>query len=335
MGGKKTALIFGIGGQDGSYLAKLLLDKGYAVSGTSRDREMSGFANLRRLGILDRVELHSASLDNFRSVAHTIQLCEPQEIYNLAAQSSVGLSFDQPVETIDASVNGSVNILESMRLLKIDARLYNASSSECFGNTPTGPANEETPFRPCSPYGIAKAAAHWLVANYRDAYGLFACSGILFNHESPLRPARFVTQKVVRGAFDIAHGNADVLSLGNLAISRDWGWAPDYVDAMWRMLQQDRPQDFVIATGDMHSLQEFVERIFAEFGLDWMRCVTTEPALLRPLDVTVSVGDPGKAHRILAWQPRVDFHAMVANLVSAEIERRDPNPIDAPRVAVR
>lgn len=328
MSGKKTALIFGIGGQDGSYLAKFLLDKGYTVFGSSRDRDTATFANLTRLGIIKRVHLHSVSLANFRSVAQAITLAEPQEIYNLAAQSSVGLSFDQPVETIDGSVNGTVNILESIRLLKIDTRLYNASSSESFGDTTEGPANEKTPFNPRSPYGIAKAAAHWLVSNYREAYGLFACSGILFNHESPLRPARFVTQKVVRGAFDIAQGKADSLSLGNLDIHRDWGWAPDYVDAMWRMLQQERPEDFVIATGKMHSLAEFVERIFEGFGLDWTRYVRSEPGLLRPVDIAVSVGNAGKAKSVLGWEARVDFKTMIGSLVAAEIERRESVRVD-------
>src|SRR5690242_10584067 len=233
--GSKTALVFGVSGQDGAYLAQLLCQKGYAVHGTSRDRDMSGFTNLKRLRILDKVTLHSASLNDFRSVIQVLKKVKPDEVYNLSAQSSVGLSFEQPVETIDGIINGTINILESIRVLELETRFYNASSSECFGNTENGPADEQTPFRPCSPYGVGKAAAHWLVANYRSAYDLHACSGILFNHESPLRPARFVTQKIIRSAVDIRLGRSAVLCLGNLGIARDWGWAPEYVDAMWRM----------------------------------------------------------------------------------------------------
>lgn len=331
----RTALIFGIGGQDGAWLADLLVRRGYAVHGTSRDREASAFANLRRLGIIDRVRLHSVALGDFRSVAQALKEVRPDEIYNLAGQSSVGLSFEQPVETLDSIVHGTVNILEAIRFLKLDARFYNASSSECFGNTAGGtgaggPAAEDHPFHPRSPYGVGKAAAYWAVANYRESYGLFACSGILFNHESPLRPARYVTQKIVRGAADIAAGQADRLRLGELSVARDWGWAPEYVDAMWRMLGHDRPEDFVIATGALHTLEEFVRLAFEGFGLDWREHVEIDPALKRPADITHSVGDPAKARRLLGWQAQTTMPGVVARLVEAERARRNGAPVETP-----
>lgn len=318
----KTALIFGISGQDGSWLAKLLLEKGYAVHGTSRDREAAGFGNLIRLGLRDRVRLHSAVLNDFRSVAQVISDVRPAEIYNLAGQSSVGLSFEQPVETLDSVIHGTVNILEAIRFLGLDTRFYNASSSECFGNTSADGADEAHPFHPRSPYGVGKAAAYWAVANYRESYRLFACSGILFNHESSLRPARYVTQKIVRGAADIAEGKAETLQLGNLSIARDWGWAPDYVDAMWRMLNHDAPEDFVIATGEAHRLEEFVALAFGHFGLDWRRHVVVDDTLLRPSDISVSVGDPAKARRLLGWQAETKMPGVVARLLEAEERRR-------------
>lgn len=317
----KTALIFGISGQDGSWLAKLLLEKGYTVHGTSRDREASGFSNLTRLDLKERVRLHSTVLNDFRSVVQVIRDVQPAEIYNLAGQSSVGLSFQQPVETLDSVIHGTVNILEAIRFLGLDARFYNASSSECFGNT-AEPANETHPFHPRSPYGVGKAAAYWAVANYRESYDLFACSGILFNHESPLRPARYVTQKIVRGAADIAEGKADRLTLGNLSIARDWGWAPEYVDAMWRMLNHATPEDFVIATGRPHRLEEFVALAFEHFGLDWRHHVVVDDALLRPSDISLSVGDPEKAKRLLGWEAETAMPGVVARLLDAEHRAR-------------
>jgi GDPmannose 4,6-dehydratase len=319
---QKAALILGITGQDGAYLAKLLLDKGYRVHGTSRDRDTANLANLRALGIADRITLHSAVPTDFRTLLAAVGAAEPQEVYNLSAQSSVALSFEQPVETIDAALNGMVNALEVVRFLDPRIRVYSASSGECFGNLPDGPATEETPFRPCSPYGVAKAAAHWLVANYREAYGLFVCSGILFNHESPFRPARFVTQRIVRGALDIAEGRATQLRLGNLKVARDWGYAPEYVDAMWRMLQLDRPEDFVIATGRAASLEEFVERSFRAFGLNWRDHVVVDESLFRPLDIMISVGRPDKARTLLGWTPQTYFPDLIGKLVEAERERR-------------
>jgi GDPmannose 4,6-dehydratase len=319
---EKTALILGVTGQDGAYLAKLLLDKGYRVHGTSRDRETANLANLQALGIANQIALRSVVPTDFRTVMSAISAVEPQEVYNLSAQSSVALSFEQPVETIDAALNGTVNVLEAVRLLDPGIRVYSASSSECFGNLPNEPATEETPFRPCSPYGVAKAAAHWLVANYREAYGLFVCSGILFNHESPFRPARFVTQRIVRGALDIAEGIATELHLGNLSVARDWGYAPEYVDAMWRMLQLDQPSDFVIATGRAATLEDFVEQAFAAAGLDWRAHVVTDASLLRPLDIMRSVGHPEKARRLLGWTPRVLLPELIIGLVQAERQRR-------------
>ena len=318
---KKTALIFGISGQDGSYLARLLLKKGYTVVGTSRDAQMSSFANLKKLGIYDKVDVLSASLGDFRSVLQALHHANPDEIYNLAGQSSVGLSFDQPVETFESIGIGTLNLLESIRFMDNGARLYNASSSECFGNTDGVPATEETPFRPRSPYAVAKAAAFWEVANYREAYGLFACSGILFNHESPLRPERFVTQKIVAAACRIAAGSEEKLKLGNTSVQRDWGWAPEYVEAMWLMLQQDRPEDFIVATGATYALQDLVQEVFACVDLDWRQHVELNPDLLRPTDIMISVANPIKAEQKLGWKAR-SFMPDVAAMMVAEKKRQ-------------
>ena len=245
----KKALVAGISGQDGAYLAKLLLQNGYEVCGTSRDAQMSSLRNLDRVGIREEVQLVSVALNDFRSVLQVLFKVQPDEIYNLAGQSSVSLSFEQPVETQDSIYLGTLNLLEAIRFTGKAIKLYNASSSECFGDLGGKPATEETAFRPRSPYAVAKSAAFWQVSNYREAYNIFACSGILFNHESPLRPERFVTQKIVRSACRIAQGKQQKLQLGNIEIQRDWGWAPEYVEAMYRMLQQELPEDCVIATG--------------------------------------------------------------------------------------
>jgi len=322
----KTALICGISGQDGAFLARLLLNRGYRVVGTSRDAQVSSFANLRRLGILERVTLESMVLTDFRSTLQVLAKVRPDEIYNLAGQSSVGLSFQQPVETLESIAIGSLNLLESVRFLGEPIRLYNASSSECFGDTRDLAANEETPFRPRSPYAAAKAAAHWEVANYREAYGLFACSGILFNHESPLRPERFVTKKIVAAVCRIASGSREKLVLGNLRISRDWGWAPEYVDAMWRMLQAQEPEDFVIATGEMHSLEEFVNHTFAQLGLDWRRHVASDPDLFRPSDILFSRGDASRARQRLGWKASVHMPDVIARMVAEEQQRGVTHP---------
>jgi GDPmannose 4,6-dehydratase len=321
MAASKTALIIGISGQDGSYLAASLVAKGYAVHGTSRDKELANFANLRTLGVYDRVRLHSATVTDFRSVVQVIRETQPGEIYNLSAQSSVGLSFTQPVETLDSVIFGTVNLLEAMRFLGADIRYYSASSSECFGVTPESGAVETTAFAPRSPYSIAKASAHWIVANYREAYGLQACSGLLFNHESPLRPARYVTQKIVRGAVAIAHRREEKLTLGNLDVARDWGWAPEFVEAMWLMLQQPSPQDLVIATGRPATLREFTARAFTRVGLDWEKYVEIDQALLRPVDLAFSCGNAGRARELLGWQASTAWDGVVDRLVDAELAR--------------
>ena len=313
----RTALIFGISGQDGAYLAQLLLERGYRVAGTSRDEQLSGFRNLERLGIHDRVELASMAINDFRSVLQVMARFRPQEVYNLAGQSSVSLSFEQPVETLESISVGTLNILEGIRFLDPSIRFYNAGSSECFGDTGGEPANEDTPFRPRSPYAVAKAAAFWQTANYREAYGLFACSGILFNHESPLRPERFVTQKIARAAARIAGGSKQRLRLGNTAVHRDWGWAPEYVEAMWRMMQQEKPRDFVIATGETHSLADFVEHCFTAAGLDWHDHVDHDQALMRPTDPSVSRADTRLAADVLGWRAQTRMPEVARRLVAA------------------
>ena len=318
------ALIFGISGQDGAYLAQHLLARGYEVVGTSRDAQVSGFGNLTRLGIREQVRMASAAINDFRSVLQVLSKVQPDEIYNLAGQTSVGLSFEQPVETLDSIAGGTLNILEALRFLNRPARFYNAASSECFGESGDAPATEETPFRPRSPYAVAKATAFWEVANYREAYGLFACSGILFNHESPLRPERFVTQKIVAGACRIAaEGGQGKLILGNLGVERDWGWAPEYVDAMWRMLQQPAAEDYVIATGETRPLQDFVARAFACVGLDWREHVVSDKAFLRPTDLQKGWANPGKARRQLGWTATHKLDDVVRLMVEA---RRQSGP---------
>lgn len=315
---RRTALIFGITGQDGAYLAQLLLEKGYEVHGTSRDAELARLTGLAALGIRPRVTLHSASPIDFRSVFQVIQRVDPMEIYNLSGQTSVALSFVQPVETMESIVTGTLNILETVRLVSPKSRFYNAGSSESFGDTRGEPATETTAFRPRSPYGVAKAAAHWQVANYRESYGLFACSGILFNHESPLRPERFVTRKICAAAQRIARGSGETLQLGNLHIQRDWGWAPEYVDAMWRMLQAESPDDYVVATGTTTSLERFVDAAFAAVGLAWRDHVAFDPALGRPSDIAVSVGRPERAARKLGWRATIRMPEIAQRMVAAE-----------------
>jgi GDPmannose 4,6-dehydratase len=314
----RTALICGVSGQDGSYLAESLLEQGYRTVGTSRDAQLSTFANLERLGIRDRVLLYSMVPTDFRSVIQTLIQVQPDEVYNLAGQSSVGLSFDQPMETLESVAIGTLNLLEALRLLKTPTRLYNACSGECFGDTGAEPATESSPFRPRSPYGVAKATSYWAVRNYREAYGMYACSGLLFNHESPLRPPRFVTRKVTRAAKRISGGRKEKLRLGNLMVQRDWGWAPEYVRAMWKMLQQPEPEDFVIATGETHSLEEFVAEAFSSVGLDWQDHIESDPSLFRPADITRSAGNPALARQKLGWQPHLKMKDVVRGMVSAE-----------------
>jgi GDPmannose 4,6-dehydratase len=317
-----TALILGVSGQDGSYLADLLIRRGLDVHGTSRDKDVAAYAGLKRLGIYNRVTHHSAVLSDFRSVITVLNNVRPALIFNLAAQSSVGLSFEQPVETIDSIMHGAINVMEAMRFLALDAKFYNAASSECFGNTSQEqPAGETTMFSPRSPYAVGKAASFWAVANYREAYGLFVCNGLLFNHESPLRPARYVTQKIVRSAVEIAAGRASTIELGMLNIARDWGWAPEYVDAMARMLDLDTPEDFVIATGETRTLEDFVAAVFACLGRDWRNHVIDNPALHRPTDIMYSSGNPSKAARLLGWKAEQKMAGVVNLLVEAEMQR--------------
>jgi GDPmannose 4,6-dehydratase len=311
---RRRALICGVSGQDGAYLARQLIDRGYAVMGTSRDASVMRRGGLAALGVDREVTVVSMAGNDFRSVLQTVMRSEPDEIYNLAGQTSVGLSFEQPVEAIESISIGTLNLLEAIRFSGRPIRFYNAGSSECFGDTGTEPANEQTPVRPRSPYAVAKACAHNLVANYREAYGLYACTGILFNHESPLRGEHFVTQKVVRAARRIAEGDIAPLRLGNLDVHRDWGWAPDYVDAMWRMLQQEQAEDYVIATGRTVSLQYFVEQAFANFGLDYRQHVQQDAGLFRPSDIRYGAADPRLAAQRLGWRAGHDADAVIARM---------------------
>jgi GDPmannose 4,6-dehydratase len=316
----KTTLICGIGGQDGALLGKMLLQKGYKVFGTSRDAEGRNFQNLVRLGIDKQVNLLSMWPEDFRSVLMAIKASKPDEVYFLSGQSSVGLSFEQPAETIKSAILGVLNMLEACRMDDRSIRLYHAGSSECFGVTNEVPATEATHFRPRSPYAVGKASAFWLVDNYREAYGLFACTGILFNHESPLRPERFVTQKIVQAVKRIAAGSDEKLRLGRLDIARDWGWAPEYVDAMWRMLQQDKPADYVIATGSTHTLEEFVDAAFSYFDLGWREHVETSADFCRPTDITVSSADPTKASDELGWAARFQMKDVVRHMIEESLD---------------
>lgn len=298
----KAALICGIGGQDGAYLAELLLSKGYEVWGTSRDAQVAAFGNLTFLGIKDKVRLISMAPNDFRSVLTALARSNATEVYYLSGQSSVGLSFEQPAETIESITLGTLNMLEAIRFIGRPIRLYHAGSSECFGDQGKSTVTEQSAFYPRSPYAVAKSSAHWLVANYREAYGLFSCNGILFNHESPLRPARFVTRKITSAVNRIANGSSETLSLGNLDIVRDWGWAPEYVRAMWLMLQQDEPDDYIISTGESYSLRDFVATAFNVVDLDWQKYVHVDKTLLRPTDLACSAGTADKAFQKFGWR---------------------------------
>jgi GDPmannose 4,6-dehydratase len=311
------ALICGVSGQDGAYLAQLLLERGYEVIGTSRRADADHIPNLEALSIAHRVRLRPLSLEDFAGVHRLVAEIEPDEIYNLAGQSSVGLSFDQPLETWHSIATGTLNLLEAIRRVDAGARLFNAASGECFGDMGEAAAHESTPFRPQSPYAAAKAAAFWAVANYRAAYGIYACSGLLFNHESPLRGERFVTQKIVKSACRIAAGSRERLRLGNLQVCRDWGWAPEYVEAMWRMLQQPTAGDYVIATGESHSLAEFAEVVFSAVGLGWREHVEFDDALVRPGDPMVLRANPTKAMEKLGWQAQSRMQEVAAMMIEA------------------
>ncbi|MFM1995793.1 MAG: hypothetical protein RLZZ111_180 [Planctomycetota bacterium] len=313
---RNRAIIVGITGQDGGYLARHLLGKGYEVHGTSRAGHAAASSGLTRLGLVDRVVLHRLEPADAAAVGGLLERLPADEIYNLAGPSSVAESFRNPAAAFEGIILGTLHLLEALRTLGRPTRLYNAGSSEVFGETPT-PADETTRPDPQSPYAIAKATAQATVAHYRRVHGLFAATGILFNHESPLRPAHFVTQKVVSAAVRIAAGARERLALGDVAIRRDWGWAPDYVDAMWRILQHDRPEDFVVATGRSHSLDEFVRRAFAAVGLDARDHVDADASLLRPADISASLANPAKAGAVLGWRAAHDLDFIVREMVEA------------------
>ena len=310
------ALICGVSGQDGAYLAQHLLGMGYEVVGTSRDATVTRFNGLERLGIRDRVTTTSMAINDFRSVLGTLLRHEPDEIYNLAGQTSVGLSFEQPVETMDSVVGGTLNLLEAIRFTRRDIRFYNAGSGEAFGDTGDEPATEDTSFKPRSPYAVAKASACWLVRNYRESYGLAACTGILFNHESSLRPDRFVTKKIVAAAQRISQGSAETLQLGNIDIHRDWGWAPEYVDAMQRMLATGARQDYIVATGRSVQLRYFVQQVFAHFGLDWQAHTKVDESIFRPSDIPISRACARLAENELGWVAKSDVDAVIRKMCS-------------------
>jgi GDPmannose 4,6-dehydratase len=315
----RRALVTGITGQDGSYLAEFLLKQGYEVTGVTR--RTSSHRHERIAHLEGQVQLASADLLDQSSLASVLAEARPHEVYNLAAQSFVPTSWSQPVLTAEFTAVGVTRLLEAIRSVDPKIRFYQASSSEMFGKAREVPQREETPFHPRSPYGVAKCYGHWITVNYRESYGLYACSGILFNHESPRRGLEFVTRKVSDGVARIALGLASELPLGNLDARRDWGFAGDYVDAMWRMLQQPEPDDYVVATGETHSVRELVEVAFAHAGLDWQRHVRTDPKMVRPAEVDLLLGDPTKAREQLGWKPRVSFRELVAMMVDADLER--------------
>ena len=317
-----TALITGVTGQDGAYLAQLLLGKGYRVVGLMRRSASSDVIGerLRWLGILDQVELVDGNLTDISSLIRIIQACKPDEIYNLAAQSFVAASWQQPLLTGNVTALGAGNVLEAVRLVRPEARVYQASSSEMFGLIQEPVQSEKTPFYPRSPYGVAKLYAHWMTVNYRESFGLHASSGILFNHESPLRGIEFVTRKVTDGAARIKLGLATELRLGNLEATRDWGHARDYVRAMWLMLQQDTADDYVISTGETHTIREFLDLAFARVGVDdWSEKVRVDPAFFRPAEVDLLIGDPAKANDVLGWSPTVGFPELVSMMVDHDV----------------
>ncbi len=313
----KTALVTGITGQDGSYLAEFLLGKDYRVFGLERRSSQKDRKNIAHL--LDEVELVSGDLLDESSLVHALRECQPQEVYNLAAQSFVHESWKQPVYTEDVTGLGALRVLEAIRQVNLKIKFYQASSSEMFGKIQETPQNERTPFYPRSPYGVAKLSAHWNTVNYRESYGIFAVSGILFNHESPRRGLEFVTRKITHAAVKIKLGLAQELVLGNLDAKRDWGFAGDYVEAMWLMLQQSKPKDFVIATGETHSIKEFLQETFGYLGLDWEKYVRVDPKFLRPAEVELLKGDAASARKILGWSPKVDFKGLVKMMVDSDL----------------
>ncbi len=314
----KRALITGITGQDGSYLADFLLDKGYQVYGMVRRASTENFERIEH--IRDRIELREADLLDQLSIINLIQEVKPDEIYNLAAQSFVPTSWKQPVLTGEFTALGVTRMLEALRLVNKKIRFYQASSSEMFGRVQEVPQAEKTPFYPRSPYGVAKVYAHWITINYRESYGIFACSGICFNHESPRRGKEFVSRKVTEAVARIKLGRAKELRLGNLEAKRDWGYAGDYVEAMWLMLQQEEAEDYVISSGESHSVKELVEIAFKRVGLDWEDFVKVDPRFIRPAEVDFLVGDSSKAREKLGWSPKVSFKELIEMMVDADLE---------------
>ena len=322
----RRALITGVTGQDGSYLAELLLDKGYEVHGMVR--RLSSENHHRLEPIRDRITIHTGDLLDQRSLGDVMRACEPEEIYNLAAMSFVGASWNQPTLTAEFTGVGVTRMLEAMREACPEARFYQASSSEMFGKVRETPQSESTPFYPRSPYGVAKVYAHFITVNYRESYGLYACSGILFNHESPRRSLEFVTRKITHMAAAIKLGLATELSLGNLESRRDWGYAPDFVDAMWRMLQQDEPDDYVVGTGIDHSVKDLVDSAFGYLGLDPSEYIRQDPRFMRPAEVDLLIADPTKAREQLGWEPGVGFEELVKLMVDADLALlREGSPV--------
>jgi GDPmannose 4,6-dehydratase len=319
---RNRALIFGVSGQDGAYLAQFLLAKNYEVWGTSRQVE-GDHPNLRALGIVDSIRLLPCNMLDIGSVREVLDAAAPDEIYNLAGQTSVSYSFAHPVDTFQSIAVAALHLLESIRQRGLPTRLFHAGSAECFGDHGRTPVHEMTPFRPKSPYGVAKASAHWHVASYREAFGLYACSGILFNHESPLRPRNFVTQKIIAAVGAISRGSMEMLPLGNIDVVRDWGWAPEYVHAMWLMLQQPTPDDFIIATGHSYSLRAFVEEAFKNIDRKTNSLVIQDGSLLRPNEILRSYADPGKIEKLLGWSASNKMPDVVRLMLEADARAHD------------
>ena len=329
----RRALITGITGQDGAYLAEFLIDHGYEVHGMVRRASTESFERIAHLG--DDLVLHQADLLDQLSIITLMKDIRPNEVYNLAAQSFVPTSWLQPLLTGEFTALGVTRMLEAVRLVDSSIRFYQASSSEMFGDVRAEPQDENTPFWPRSPYGVAKVYGHWITVNYRESYDIFACSGILFNHESPRRGKEFVTRKITDGVARIKLGVQEKLFLGNLDAMRDWGFAGDYVQAMWKMLQHDKPDDYVVATGEKHSVREFVELAFAHVGLDWQQYVEVDPKFFRPAEVNTLRGDASKAKKLLGWEPTVTFAQLVHGMVDADLKRVAREIDDDARYALR
>jgi GDPmannose 4,6-dehydratase len=317
----RSALVTGITGQDGAYLARLLLDKGYRVVGLHRRSSTTNTWRLQELGVLDKIELVEGDIGDSSSLAAAIDRAEPDEVYNLAAQSFVASSWGQPLYTADVTAMGVLRLLEAVRRVNTDIRFYQASSSEMYGQVEETPQRETTPFHPRSPYGVSKVFGYWITRNYRESYGMFACNGILFNHESPLRGIEFVTRKITDGVARIKLGLTNELRLGNLSAKRDWGFAGDYVNAMWLMMQQDKPGDYVIATGEAHQVGEFAQLAFEAVGLDWRQYVVQDPKFVRPAEVDTLLGDPMLARTVLGWVPSTTFASLIEMMVQADLAR--------------